>query len=172
MTGYDGAMSIDAPLALYESSVRPEWLDANDHMNVAYFVLAFDLASEQLYNLIGVDDDYIEGRRLTTFALEAHVTYRRELRGGDPIRATTQLLAVNAKKMHFIHHLYHGADGYLAAASEWLAIHVDLEQRRSAPFPDDVAARLEAICSAHAVLPIPPEVGRVVSIDASKPGSA
>ena len=27
-----------------ELEVRPEWLDYNDHMNVAYYSLAFDLA--------------------------------------------------------------------------------------------------------------------------------
>ncbi len=166
--GYDRAMSIDAPLALYETSVRPEWLDVNDHMNVAYYVLAFDRATDGLFQFVGVGDDYMAARQGSMFALECHVTYNRELRGGDLIRITTQLLGFDAKKMHFAHHMYHQGEGYLAATSEWMGIHVDMEARRSAPFPDDIAERLGDIRAAHAVLPTPPEVGRVMSLKAGR----
>ena len=170
MTGYDGAMSIDAPLSLYESSVRPEWLDWNDHMNVAYFLLAFDQATDALYRFIGVAEDYIETRGLTMFALETHVTYRREMRGGDPIRVDSQVLGFDEKKIHFTHHMYHGNAGYLAATNEWMAINVDLGRRRPTAFPEDIAARLRDIRDAHAALPVPPEVGRVMSLIAGRPG--
>ncbi len=36
-------MGEPAPLELRQGRVRPEWLDYNGHMNVAYYVLAFDL---------------------------------------------------------------------------------------------------------------------------------
>ena len=162
-------MSIDAPLALYETSVLPDWLDWNDHMNVAYYVLAFDKATDALFGFVGVAEAYIDERHLTMFAVECHVTYSRELRGGDPIRITTQLLGYDAKKMHFVHHMYHIDDGYLAAASEWMAVHIDMETRRSAEFPDDIARRLGDIRDAHAALPVPPEVGRVMSLQAGRP---
>ena len=166
--GYDRAMSIDAPLALYETSVRPEWLDVNDHMNVAYYVLAFDLATDALYHFIGVGDDYMTARQGSMFALECHVTYNRELRGGAPIRITTQLLGYDAKKMHYAHHMYHQGEDYLAATSEWMSVHIDMEARRSAPFPDDIAERLGDIRAAHADLALPPEVGRVMSLKAGR----
>ena len=162
-------MSIDAPLALYETSVQPAWLDVNDHMNVAYYVLAFDQATDALFRFVGVGEAYIEARRHTMFAVECHVTYSRELRGGDPIRITTQLLGCDAKKMHFVHHMYHIDDGYLAAASEWMAIHIDMEARRSAEFPDDVGRRLGDLRDAHAALPLPTAVGRVMSLQAGRP---
>ena len=162
-------MSIDAPLALYETSVLPDWLDWNDHMNVAYYVLAFDKATDALFRFVGVAEAYIDERHLTMFAVECHVTYSRELRGGDPIRITTQLLGYDAKKMHFVHHMYHIDDGYLAAASEWMAVHIDMEARRSAEFPDDITRRLGDIRDAHAALPVPPEVGRVMSLQAGRP---
>ncbi len=159
-------MSIDAPLALYETSIRPEWLDWNDHMNVAYYVLVFDKATDELFRFVGVAERYIEARRHTMFALECHVTYNRELRGGDPIAVTTQLLGFDAKKMHFAHHMYHRGEGYLAAVSEWMVIHIDMETRRSAEFPDDIAQRLGDIRTAHAALPTPRETGRVISLQA------
>jgi len=34
-----------APIDIHRSTVLPEWLDWNGHMNVAFYVLAFDQAS-------------------------------------------------------------------------------------------------------------------------------
>jgi acyl-CoA thioester hydrolase len=162
-------MSIDAPLALYETAVKPEWLDVNDHMNVAYYVLAFDQATDALFSFVGVGEAYIEARSCSMFALECHVTYDAELRGGDGIRITTQLLGYDAKKMHFCHQMYHHDSDRLAATSEWMGIHIDMETRRSAIFPDDIARRLGEISDAHADLPAPPGIGRVISLKAGRP---
>lgn len=35
-----------APLDRHRAIVRPEWINANSHMNVAYYVLAFDQATD------------------------------------------------------------------------------------------------------------------------------
>jgi hypothetical protein len=52
--------------------------------------------------------------------------------------------------------------GYLAAAGEWLTLPVDLGRRRIAPMPGPVLARARRVLTAHAGLPIPEAVGRVV----------
>ncbi|MFP6741859.1 MAG: thioesterase family protein [Alphaproteobacteria bacterium] len=163
-------MTIDSPLALYEHHVQSDWLDFNDHMNLAFYLLAFDKAVDQFYHYANIAEPYIEERGMTMFTLDANVTYKRELRGGDPIRVTMQILGVDRKKIHFVEHMYHGTEGYLAAATEWLVIHVDLTARRSVPFPDDIQAFLNEIAEAHAHLPVPPEVGRVISLIAGNPG--
>lgn len=157
-------MTIDAPLALYEGEVEPEWIDYNGHMNVAYYVLAFDRATDAFFAHIGVDHDYVRERGMSLFALEAHVTYQRELHAGDPLRVTTQLLDFDAKRLHYVHHMRHGTEGWLAATGEWLSIHVDMKTRRSAPLPEDIVARLVALRAAHEALPRPPEVGRVIGL--------
>lgn len=162
-------MTIPAPLTLYEGPVLPEWIDINGHMNVAYYVLAFDWATDKLFDFVGVGGDYLETRGQSMFALETHVTYQRELHRGDPLRVTTQILGADAKRLHFFHLMYHGTEGFLAATSEWLAMHIDMAARRAAPFPDDIAARLADIAGAHASLPRPPEVGRVIGLKPRKP---
>lgn len=161
-------MTIDAPLRLYQGAVRPEWIDYNGHMNVAYYVLAFDWATDAFFAFIGADESYVKQRGMSLFALEAHVTYQRELRAGDPLRVTTQLLGFDNKRLHYFHQMHHGTEGWLAATGEWLSLHVDLEARRAAPFPDDIATRLTALREAHAALAPPPEVGRVIGLSAGR----
>ncbi len=41
-------MTLRTPL-VYETCVKPEWIDHNGHMNVAFFVLAFDEATDAAY---------------------------------------------------------------------------------------------------------------------------
>ena len=79
---------------------------------------------------------------VTTFCLEAHVTYHREVREGDPLRFTTHLLGHDAKRLHYIHAMYHATEGYLAATNELMSLHVSRATRRGAPMAPAVLARL------------------------------
>ncbi len=162
-------MVIAAPLALYQTEVRPEWVDYNGHMNVAYYVLAFDFATDALFDFVGVGEDYGMRTDHALFAVEAHLTYQRELRAGEALRVTTQLLGFDDKRVHFAHRMFRAADGGLAATSEWLGLHVDRSARRATPLTADIAARLAAVRDAHADLPIPPEVGRAMSLGPRRP---
>lgn len=157
-----GTMAIVEPLDLHQEPVRPEWIDYNGHMNVAYYVLAFDHAVDSFYDWLGLDEDYRRRTGGSTFAVESHVTYQRELKLGDPMRFTVQLLGADAKRMHHFYRMYHAQEGFLAATCEWLSLHIDLEQRKVAPFAPDLLKRIEAVVAAHASLPFPDEAGRVI----------
>ena len=159
-------MRIDAPLDVYRDVVRPEWIDHNGHMNMGYYVVVFDLATDEFMRWIGLDAEHRAAHRVTTFCLEAHVTYHREVRESDPLRFTTQLLAHDAKRLHYIHAMYHATDGYLAATNELMSLHVALDTRRSAAMAPDVLARLATVQAAHDALWRPPQVGRTMGLAA------
>ncbi len=157
-------MGEPAPLELRQGMVRPEWLDYNGHMNVAYYVLAFDHACDDFLDYIGMTDAYRARSGGTTFAAEMHVTYQREVVDGDPLRFTCQLLGFDEKRIHFILHMYHAEKGYLAATSEWMSLYVELASRRVAAMPEEIASRLATIHATHKELPRPPEAGRALSL--------
>jgi acyl-CoA thioester hydrolase len=157
-------LDLGAPFDRHRAVVRPEWIDANGHMNVGYYVIAFDHATDTFAEQLGVAWPYVEHRLGMTFILEAHVTYERELTRGDPLRVTTQILDFDEKRLHFFHAMHHGADGFLAAANELLMIHVDFASRRAAPWPAETLRRIQAMAAAHAALPRPDRAGRVIAI--------
>ena len=159
-------MDIDTPLDAYRDVVRAEWIDNNRHMNMGYYVVVFDLATDEFMRWVGLGAEHRRTHRVTTFCLEAHVTYQREVRDGDPLRFTTQLLAYDAKRLHYLHAMYHATDGYLAATNELMSLHVSLDTRRGAAMAPEVLARLAAIQAAHDALPQPPQVGRVMGLGA------
>ena len=163
-------MRIDAPLDAYRDVVRPEWIDHNGHMNMGYYLVVFDLATDEFMRWVGLDAEHRRAHRVTTFCLEAHVTYHREVREGDPLRFTTQLLAHDTKRLHYIHAMYHATEGSLAATNELMSLHVALDTRRGAPMAPDVLARLATIQAAHDALWRPPQVGRAIGL-ASRPAT-
>src|SRR2546430_10240368 len=81
---------LSAPLDRYRDRVRPEWIDYNGHMNMGYYLVVFDFATDEFLDWVGLDEPHRRQHRVTTFCLEAHVTYHREVRSGDPLRFTTR----------------------------------------------------------------------------------
>jgi acyl-CoA thioester hydrolase len=151
---------IAAPFDGFRDRVRPEWIDHNRHMNMGYYLVVFDLATDEFFRWVGLGQAHREAHRVTTFCLEAHVTYRREVREGDPLRFTTLLLGHDAKRIHYFHEMYHATEGYLAATNELVSLHVSDVTRRGAAMAPEVLERLGAIQKAHDALPRPAAAGR------------
>jgi len=161
-------MTTEAPLRLFSSSVKPEYIDYNGHMNVAYYVLIFDEATDAYKNHVGLDKNYRERTNCSTFAAELHVTYVRELHLGDKIRVETHLIGHNEKSHHFIHSMYQEGETDLCATMEVMSLHIDLATRSVAPFPDEVQRHIEVIAAEHSKLELPPQVGRVMQVRKKK----
>ena len=151
---------IAAPFDRYRAVVRPEWIDHNEHMNMGFYLVVFDFATDVWFRYLGLGEPHRAAQAATTFCLEAHVTYHREVRAGDPLRFTTQLLAWDAKRLHYFHEMYHAADGFLAATNELVSLHVSEATRRAAPMAPEILDRLARIQAVHDALPRPAQVGR------------
>ena len=155
---------IAAPFDVYRDVVRPEWIDHNHHMNMGYYLVVFDLATDEWFRYLGLDQAHRDAHGVTTFCLEAHVTYHREVREGDPLRFTTWLLDHDAKRIHYLHEMYHAVDGYLAATNELMTLHVNRATRRGAPMAHVLRERLARIQAAHGALPRPAQAGRRIGL--------
>lgn len=151
------------PLDLYRCAVEPGWTDYNGHMNVAYYVLVFDRGTDALFDALGLGAAYRHATNHTIFVAEAHITYQHEVKAGEPVKVTGQLLAADAKRFHVFHRMLHAESGRQAATFEFLALHVDLAGPRTVPFPPDRRAAVEDLAAAHAALPPPPERGRAIA---------
>jgi acyl-CoA thioester hydrolase len=153
-----------APFDGYRDTVRPEWIDHNQHMNMGYYLVVFDFATDEFLRWVGLDEPHRAARAVTTFCVEAHVTYHREVRAADPLRFTTLLLGHDDKRIHYFHMMYHASEGYLAATNELMSLHVSHATRRAAPMAPEVLVRLAAIQRAHDALARPPQVGRTIGL--------
>jgi len=156
-------MMIDAPLCLYRTEIRPEWLDYNGHMNEAYYVLVFSRTTDAFMDFTGQDAAHRAHTGCSIYTLETHVMYLQEVSGGEAVRVETQLLGHDAKRYRLFNAMYHEKSGDLLATGEHMLLHVDMSGPKSAPFPPDVAERLAEIQAAHAHLPVPEQAGRAIA---------
>jgi acyl-CoA thioester hydrolase len=157
-------MNLPAPFERYEGEVLPEWIDFNGHMNLAYYVVLFDYATDALFEEIGIGRAYKNETGHGTFAVETHTLYERELLVGERVQVRTQILGCDGKRLHVAHEMHLAGSGKRAAMQELLYLHVDLRARRVVPWLADAGARVAAATAAHALLLRPPWVGRHIAI--------
>ena len=153
---------IAAPFDRFEGVVKPEWMDLNGHMNLAYYLVLFDHALDLACAEWDLDWVYTKRTNHGTFAVETHTLYEQELMAGDRVRVRTWLLGVDAKRVHIGHELFRAADMVRSACWEVMMLHVDLGTRKVVPWPEEQLRLLEATAAAHRATGLPDWVGRKV----------
>ena len=144
--------------------VLPEWIDINDHMNVAYYLLAFDQAVDALWTRFGLTEEYIKTHSSSTIAVESHVTWQREVVEGADYVVTSQILAFDDKRIHQFQRMNQADEGFLAATCEWMNLHFDTGIRRVAPWPDKIRARIAEFADNQGEHPWPAEAGKRMQV--------
>lgn len=147
-------------------TVISDWIDYNGHLNMAYYSVIFDRGVDHVYDALGIGEAYARSGVGSCFTMEVHLHYLQELSLDDEVEVHFQLLNHDAKRIHFFEYLYHKQAGYLAATSEQLGLHVDMQTRRSAPFPTLALERLQQLKVAHSKLPLPDQAGHTIAIPA------
>lgn len=155
--------NIPAPFISTPMSIKPEWIDHNGHLNMAYYNVLFDQGVDQGYELLGFCPEYRKAHNHTTYTAEFHIRYIRELHLGDSVTVSMQLIDHNDKSFQTYQEIRH-SDGWLAATGEALGLHIDMSGPRVARFPDDIAQNMAAMLSAHSVLPRPAKIGQGIGI--------
>ena len=140
-----GVFRWPAPLA----SVKPEWVDGYGHMNMGYYLVAYDLQTDRLWPRIGLGPG-LRAAGLGTFAAEAWLDYQREVTEGMPLGAESEVLSCDAKRLLVRHRMFHWDEGWTASAHEVLYLCVDLGRRKVAAWPDAVRAGLDAAATGRA----------------------
>ena len=156
-------MAIPAPFVSRVMEIKSDWIDYNGHLNMAYYNVLFDTCSDDAFETMGLGPAYAKERRLTIYTAEVHLCYVRELHLGDKVTVTYQLIDHDTKRLRAYQEIRH-ADGWLAATSENLSLHIDMTGPKVAPFPHDVMVQVEAMAAAHAALPMPERAGRSIGI--------
>ena len=83
---------------------------------------------------------------------------------GDEVEVKVQLINYDSKRIHIFEEMYNLKEGYLAATSEQIGMHVDMKTRKSSELPNDVQDMLKKMMEQHSVLPIPEQLGHQIGI--------
>ena len=64
---------------LKSGTVKPEWTDYNNHMNLAYYIHLFDVSWEIILEQFTMGEDSAKNHGKGTFAVESYTTYDKEV---------------------------------------------------------------------------------------------
>ena len=153
-------LNLSNPILTYVTKVPKEWADYNGHMTEARYLECFSEATTEMMSIIGVDEEYILNIG-SYFTVETHIRHLDEVQIGESIKAKTQVIFGENKKLHLFHWLNH-EDGRLLATAEHMLIHVDLKTRGASMPNDLVLKRMGLVYEAHKKLPRPEGINRAV----------
>jgi len=144
--------------------VLPDWVDYNGHMNDAAYALVFSRSFDLFMIEIGMDADFRTRTKFTLYTLTLLVHYREEAKLGQKLSIGLQIIDQDAKRLHCWMEMRR--DGTVIAMSEQMQICVDQngDAPRSAKFPPEIAASIEALAEMQKDLPRHELVGRGIGI--------
>ncbi|MBN33684.1 MAG: hypothetical protein CMM46_02705 [Rhodospirillaceae bacterium] len=155
-------MDIDPRLFTLDVMVKPEWIDEYGHLNMAYYVLICDHATAAFWDAMNAPlvQDQRDGGEYAV--VETHVNYLDEVREGDPVLVTTQLLSADTKRYRLFHRMYHAEKGYLAATNEVMSLGFNLNTRGMMEFVPAAYERMQETVAAHAGIERHNNIGRAI----------
>ena len=155
-------MEVDPRLFQLRRTVKPEWIDEYGHLNMAYYVLVCDFATAAFWDAMNAPV-LQDGREGAEYAVvETHVNYLDEVREGDPLLVTTQLLAADTKRYRLFHSMYHAEKGYLAATNEVMSLGFNINTRGMMEFVPRAFDRLQETLALHGDMARHDNVGRAI----------
>ena len=162
-------MSTDTPYNEFSTVIKPDWIDYNGHLNVAFYHYIFDLSARPFFQWMGMTKDLRKEYNFSTFALETHLNYMSEVKVDATVRVESRLLDVNEKRFHFYQEMFKTESDTLAASHESVGTIVNMASRKSTAMPAQLLEKLLQIKSAHEQLQRPWQIGHTMAVN-SKPG--
>ena len=107
---------------IFNIKVLPDWIDYNQHMQDAYYGLAFSYAVDHFQDCVGFDERYRIQSGCTIFVVEDHKFYLNEVKLGSELAIETRLLDTDKKKFILYSEMF--VKNELVAVSEMLQAHV------------------------------------------------
>lgn len=138
------------PLPLVYRAIIPEkYRDMMGHMNIRWYMELYDEAGVYLFEKIGLTEQHYRENGTGGFDLEHHLHYLNEVHIGDTIFVRARLLGRSAKRLHYMLFMVNETRNLLASTFECVNSYADLKIRKTAPYPEQVAAQIESMLQAH-----------------------
>jgi acyl-CoA thioester hydrolase len=138
--------------------------DLNGHLNVRHYVGIASEGLDESLEEVGIPQNWPRVGGKGVFSAEHHLTYVHELRTGDRLSVRVLLLGRSERAAHTIVYLVDETQERISCVMEEIFLCVDMESRRTTPWPDDVAAKIDARIAEHQALDVSPTLSGSMSL--------
>ena len=122
---------------LKSEKIIKEWVDYNNHLNMAYYVLIFDQACEVLLEKFKMGAVSAENERRSTMVVETNTRYISEVKKGDEVDIMLTFFDHDKKRLHLSLDMIEKQTNKISASIEWLSLYVNLETRKVTEFENE-----------------------------------
>ena len=117
-----------------DQTIKKEWIDYNNHMNMAYYVLVFDDVWEIMLKKFKMGESSAKSTSMSTMVVETHTTYNSEVKLGDEVEINLTFFDHDEKRLHYKMEMIEKSSKKLSSTLEMLSLYIDLNKRKVAKF--------------------------------------
>ena len=125
------------PEFLKTYKITKDWVDYNNHLNMAYYVLIFDKAWEVMLEKFQMGETSAKKTIKSTMVVETHTTYNNEVKENENVDVFLTYFDHDKKRLHYKLEMIKKSTQKLSATIEMISLYVDLNERRVAEFEKD-----------------------------------
>ena len=122
---------------LTTKKIIKEWTDYNNHMNLSYYILVFDMGAEVILSKFKMGEHSAKTTKKSTMVVETHTTYDNEVKEGDEVDVFLSHFDHDKKRLHYKLEMYEKIKNTLSATTEVLSLYINLNLRKVAEFEDE-----------------------------------
>ena len=114
--------------------ILKEWVDYNNHLNMAYYVLIFDKAWEVALEKFQMGEHAAKTSQRSTMVVETNTKYISEVKEGEEVDIMLTYFDHDKKRLHLKLEMIEKKTKKLSASMEWISLYIDLSVRKVAEF--------------------------------------
>lgn len=118
--------------------VYPNQCDAMGHMNVQYYVAAFDQAFWHLVAALGYSTSWVTDKQQGWADVHHALDYQTELRAGELFMVESSPAQIARTSLVTHHRLCRRGDGAVCASMAMTSVYFDLSARKALSIPDTI----------------------------------
>ena len=122
---------------LKSQKIIKEWVDYNNHLNMAYYVLIFDQACEVILERFKMGADSAKNEMRSTMVVETNTKYINEVKEGVEVDIMLTFFDHDKKRLHLSLDMIEKQTKKISASIEWLSLYVNLETRKVTEFENE-----------------------------------
>ena len=119
---------------LTTKKIIKEWTDYNNHMNLSYYILVFDMGAEVILSKFQMGENSARTTKKSTMVVETHTTYNNEVKERDEVNVLLSHFDHDKKRLHYKLEMYDKGKNILSATTEVLSLYIDLNVRKVSEF--------------------------------------
>jgi acyl-CoA thioester hydrolase len=124
-------------IKLITKKIIKEWTDYNNHMNLSYYILVFDMGAEVILSKFKMGEHSAKTTKKSTMVVETHTTYNSEVKEGDEVDVSLTYFDHDNKRLHYKLEMHDKTKNILSATTEILALYINLNKRKVLDFENE-----------------------------------